>query len=216
MLQLSNTKNATSNCLQQPTPLTKYSQGATDMAKAILAIPLNFHNRTPVPAWHRKHLQYAIDAVNGYTPDKTWQPLSLLAVSLDMHAMGKGDLGGEYAFTNEEREILIQGAAILHDAYMNDRRTNRTADPGYVYLMRAVAPEVNWYKIGLSIDPNFRLKTFNAIKLPFAIELVCTIQTTSMRELERHLHQRFADQRVRGEWFDLDDADVEYIEGLAR
>ena len=101
------------------------------MAKAILAIPLNFHNRTPVPAWHRKHLQYAIDAVNGYTPDKTWQPLSLLAVSLDMHAMGKGDLGGEYAFTNEEREILIQGAAILHDAYMNDRRTNRTADPGY-------------------------------------------------------------------------------------
>ncbi len=32
------------------TPLTSHSQGATDMAKAILAFPSITFNRTPVPA----------------------------------------------------------------------------------------------------------------------------------------------------------------------
>ncbi len=182
------------------------------MANPILSSDDSIHKPTK---WHQRYMDVAIEAIEGRAPDKTWKPVNLFAFSQDMRQMGKGDLGGEYAFSEEERAILTQGAAILRDAYINEWRTDRPADPGYVYLMRADTPEVNWYKIGLSIDPEFRLKTFNAIKLPFEMELVCVIQTPSMRELESQLHGWFADRRLRGEWFSLSEDDVEFIEGLA-
>jgi len=46
-------------------------------------------------------------------------------------------------------------------------------------------------------------------------ELICTIATEDMHGLESRLHKRFADKRANGEWFLLDEADVEYIRGLA-
>lgn len=83
---------------------------------------------------------------------------------------------------------------------------------GFVYLLQGPAGA---YKIGRSIDPKNRLKTFGVL-LPFEVEYICLLETFDMLGLESLLHERFADKRVNGEWFALSPADVDYIKGLAR
>jgi len=81
---------------------------------------------------------------------------------------------------------------------------------GYVYLLKGG----NYHKIGLSKDTDRRMEEILP-KLPFETELVCTIATEDMYGLESRLHEQFADKRANGEWFKLNEADVEYIRRLA-
>lgn len=83
--------------------------------------------------------------------------------------------------------------------------------PGYVYLLSS---PFGFYKIGCSIKPKNRLLTFG-VTLPFEVECICLIYSRDMYGLEKQLHQHFADRRTRGEWFELSDADIEYVKGLA-
>lgn len=87
----------------------------------------------------------------------------------------------------------------------------RKAKAGYVYLLQQVNGA--HYKIGHTKDPESRNKTFG-IQLPFAVEFICLIKSEDMTMLEAELHQRFAEQRVNGEWFALSPEDIEYIKGL--
>jgi hypothetical protein len=87
----------------------------------------------------------------------------------------------------------------------------QTNGTGYVYLIQS---PTGAYKIGRTKDPNDRMATFS-VKLPFEVEYVCVIQTPDMYSLETDLHNRYAKQRVNGEWFQLNPEDVQYIKGLA-
>lgn len=84
--------------------------------------------------------------------------------------------------------------------------------PGYVYLLR----EINGphYKIGLTQNPQQRLKALSNT-LPYLVEFDVLIRTPHTLELERELHEKFADKRTTGEWFLLESEDVEYIRSLA-
>jgi len=82
--------------------------------------------------------------------------------------------------------------------------------PGYVYLLGGG----DYYKIGLSNNVNRRIEEISP-RLPFKTELICTIATDDMYGLEAGLHRQFAEKRANGEWFELDDEDVEYIRRLA-
>lgn len=82
---------------------------------------------------------------------------------------------------------------------------------GYVYLVQS---PTSAYKIGKTVDPDNRMKTFS-VKLPFEVDYVCVIQSDDMHTLETELHAKFEHKRVNGEWFDLDETDVEYIKSLA-
>lgn len=86
-----------------------------------------------------------------------------------------------------------------------------TGGAGYVYLVQS---PTGYYKIGRTVNPRNRLKTFGVL-LPFEVEFVAVISTPDMRELEKELHERFAMKRANGEWFALDQHDIEYIKGLA-
>jgi hypothetical protein len=88
-------------------------------------------------------------------------------------------------------------------------RVPTVSKSGYVYLIKA---STGAYKIGMSKDPNSRIATFKT--LPFDVELLALIQTDNMHELEKELHERFADKRRQGEWFNLSSEDVEYIKSL--
>jgi hypothetical protein len=83
------------------------------------------------------------------------------------------------------------------------------ADPGYIYLVQAVHPQ-NHYKIGLSKNPVERIRKMGVI-LPFPIEVKHLMKTNHMKRAEKHLHEEFSHKRLNGEWFDLDDADVQSI-----
>jgi hypothetical protein len=113
----------------------------------------------------------------------------------------------------QEREDTPLGPA---DYYIDERLTldfipkrSRQTQFGYVYLLKATN---GLHKIGLSKDAERRLKDFE--NLPFGVEYICVIESEDMRGLESSLHKRFAAKRVRGEWFDLDAEDVDYIRSL--
>jgi hypothetical protein len=53
------------------------------------------------------------------------------------------------------------------------------------------------------------------VLLPFEVEYVCLIKTDDMYALEKQLQREYSDKNIKGEWFALSPADVEYIKGLA-
>ena len=83
--------------------------------------------------------------------------------------------------------------------------------PGcYVYLMRDTTN--GYHKIGISNKPEFRERTLQSEKP--SIELLASKKypTRKIAEaIESALHTAYSQQRIRGEWFNLEDADVAAI-----
>ena len=80
---------------------------------------------------------------------------------------------------------------------------------GYVYVIQDIDISM-LYKIGRTINPKDRLNKF-AVELPFATEIVAIVATDDAPTLEWQLHQRYAESRKRGEWFDLKASQVREI-----
>lgn len=87
---------------------------------------------------------------------------------------------------------------------------SRVQRTGYVYLAYA---DTGHYKIGLSVDPRSRIKHFDT-KMPVEVKLVHVIETDDMQRLEGELHRRYEGQRVTGEWFELSQDDVAFIQSI--
>jgi len=92
---------------------------------------------------------------------------------------------------------------------LHKQKTKRKPRKGYIYLIQAITP-VNHYKIGLSKEPVTRIESMG-VKLPFPVETIHIFPTDDMTTTEKTLHENFADRRVNGEWFELDEGDVDYI-----
>ncbi|KAL8698079.1 MAG: hypothetical protein Q9201_006773 [Fulgogasparrea decipioides] len=77
---------------------------------------------------------------------------------------------------------------------------------GYIYLIHM--ENTTYYKIGMSLDPDIRLRTLQTGN-PHPLHLLSMQAVGDMRSAEVSLHQRFASQRVSNsnarEWFDLVD-----------
>ncbi len=82
--------------------------------------------------------------------------------------------------------------------------------PGFVYLIKSTE---GIYKIGLATIPDRRMYQLQR-KSPYQLEFDYLIKTTNCRALEAELHAHFFDKRVRNEWFDLDEKDVEYVKSI--
>ena len=78
---------------------------------------------------------------------------------------------------------------------------------GFVYFLRG--PN-NLVKIGKASRLDERIKNISP-KLPFGVELIHSIETNYMNELEREAHIMFCEQRIRGEWFQLTDIDIHHV-----
>lgn len=76
---------------------------------------------------------------------------------------------------------------------------------GYVYLIKMG----DSYKIGISRNPEQRLKEFT--KLPYPLEQICMQKVNNYYIIEEELHNKFVDKRKRGEWFDLNESDIDFI-----
>lgn len=94
---------------------------------------------------------------------------------------------------------------------------------GYVYLVHMVG--TGYYKIGVSIQPHERMRTFKikgVIKMPFdspqnpTFSLIHTIKTNDMYAVEKHFHEIYHEQRIyhpihRTEWFMLTQSQIAEI-----
>jgi hypothetical protein len=70
-----------------------------------------------------------------------------------------------------------------------------------------------YHKIGISNSPEYREKTLQSEKP--TIEMICNKRYISRKiahSFEQALHETFSDKRVRGEWFDLNQKNVQEIE----
>lgn len=81
---------------------------------------------------------------------------------------------------------------------------------GFVYLVESAG----YHKIGISKNVANRMAGM-VTNSPLPFTLVHTITTDDMAWAESQLHQRYAAQRVRGEWFDLCPDDIAYICAIA-
>ena len=80
----------------------------------------------------------------------------------------------------------------------------------YIYLMHDTTN--NFYKIGISNNPQYREKTLQSEKP--TIELIATKEFPVRKiaeSFEKALHQSFSNKRIRGEWFNLDILEVEQM-----
>lgn len=107
--------------------------------------------------------------------------------------------------------------------YKHPSKTHKGIDPDnhgvvfdwcYVYLMRDQSN--NYYKIGMSKTPEYRERTLQSEKP--TIDMICNKRLPSLKiakAFEKALHNAFADKRIRGEWFSLNENDVaEIVESL--
>lgn len=83
--------------------------------------------------------------------------------------------------------------------------------PGcYVYLMKDTSN--GYYKIGISNKPEYREKTLQSEKPSIELLACKKFPIRKIAEaIESALHNAYSQQRLRGEWFKLDDVDVAAI-----
>ncbi len=80
----------------------------------------------------------------------------------------------------------------------------------YVYLMKDTTN--GYYKIGISNKPEYREKTLQSEKPTIELLTCKKYPTRKIAEaIESALHSAYSQQRIRGEWFKLDDVDVAAI-----
>jgi regulator of replication initiation timing len=108
---------------------------------------------------------------------------------------------------NEKRKKLGMNQL---DENWEEIGTTKIKDACYLYLMKDF--NTGYYKIGISNSPEYREKTLQSEKP--TIEMICNKKYVSRRmaaSFEQALHKTFSEKRVRGEWFELNQNDVEEI-----
>jgi hypothetical protein len=81
----------------------------------------------------------------------------------------------------------------------------------YLYLIRSG----DHVKIGISRNIKARLADLQ-VGNPVPLAIIATFAFADAGPVERAVHERFADARVRGEWFQLKEGDLEVLANFCR
>lgn len=118
----------------------------------------------------------------------------------------------QFALTIEEENP----EEILRETIVADQIIQRMQDETFVYFIEAG----DYIKIGYSRDPIGRLSQIRkrqGVKLPDGLDpsraRILTVEQGT-QSLEKRLHDRFAEHRVAGEWFEKNDRLTHYIKSI--
>jgi len=84
-------------------------------------------------------------------------------------------------------------------------------DEGYIYIVHC-KDSAN-YKIGKSTQPTYRVKSHQT-SCPYELELEYHISVLNMTDVEHVVHGLYESKRVRGEWYELSEDDIEQIKAV--
>lgn len=84
------------------------------------------------------------------------------------------------------------------------------SDKGFIYVVEVDGN----YKIGRSITPKIRFGEYT--RLYQEPKTICCEYVGNYVEMEKRLHNLFADKRIRGEWFKLDEKDILEIQKILK
>lgn len=138
--------------------------------------------------------------------------ISILALAICMVGFGM-------LFTLDEnrraKELLKAAKLFSRFTPSDEAATTHNYKRGqYVYILQDI--DVSGFcKIGKTNNPAKRLYDFG-VKLPFRVQLIHIIQTDNMALLESILHRRYIRKRIRGEWFALEQGDIDTIKELRK
>jgi hypothetical protein len=102
--------------------------------------------------------------------------------------------------------VLIEHTEFYRDLFKNNYKIEKIKNKEYVYLM--VNNDSGYIKIGTSINPRYRERTLHSQEPKIFI----IAQWQCNKQIEKELHEKFKEKRVRGEWFNLKFKDLKYIE----
>lgn len=104
---------------------------------------------------------------------------------------------------------------VCYDIQVNpDVKRSGTPRHGFVYLLRLENPaDPDIYKIGRTKDLDQRFKPI-ALQLPYPVTLVWAWMSSDVEYAEAFLHATYEEQRLNGEWFRLEEADIQWLVGL--
>lgn len=116
----------------------------------------------------------------------------------------------DYAIAMYEklRESNLLDQPLQEETKSNENESNE--DECYVYIMEDTVN--HYFKIGISNKPEYREKTLQSEKP--TIELIRYKQYPSRKiakAIESALHESFSDKHLRGEWFELNELEVNQI-----
>lgn len=108
-----------------------------------------------------------------------------------------------------DRYKLLQHVNILFPVSLGciDYSSALTNNEGFVYVLKSA----HGYKIGKSKDVKNRVQLFN-VKLPFDVECIYYAYFDNYHKAETELHERYKHRLLQGEWFDLSNEDIAYIQ----
>jgi len=92
--------------------------------------------------------------------------------------------------------------------YPERRQRPERSREGYAYLVREHGGA---YKIGRAANLAHRVWSQISPKLPYPLSLVAAHQSDDAIELEAAFHEHFSGKRLAGEWFSLDEEDVQFF-----
>jgi len=80
---------------------------------------------------------------------------------------------------------------------------------GFVYLINQ--NKTNYYKIGYSIKNLKNRVCHMNMYSPYGCTLISVIETIHPKKIEKKMHEHFKDKRLNGEFFELNESDIEFF-----
>lgn len=103
----------------------------------------------------------------------------------------------------------LSGMPINFNREKNDQPKKKHQQSGYVYVLQGDG--TGFFKIGITTDIDRRTAQISP-KMPFESSLVLYAYVDDMRSTELYLHEKFNDNRVNGEWFELSASQIRDID----
>lgn len=95
---------------------------------------------------------------------------------------------------------------------INKTQQQKRNTPGYLYL---VVNEWGWRKIGISRKPPRRIYQLKRKHKDPSMHFDGLYKVSNMASCESFMHRLFSEKRVSGEWFDLDNREIQVFRFFA-
>lgn len=154
-------------------------------------------------------LERFYDKIEGSNPAS--EPF-VFTPELDFPEYARGYVESLRSLINTELQETIQSRE-LYSTEIKQSMAKREAERrvGFVYII--LNTRLNIYKIGKSKNPQSRIKGI-ALQTIDPIETIHVFAVKDMGKSESFLHNHFQEKRVTGEWFRLENADLETAKSL--
>lgn len=94
-------------------------------------------------------------------------------------------------------ELRVEQLQVVDPSHVPKRKKRAIANQIYI-----IQEEHGLVKIGITADFERRLKTLSAM-MPYDLCVITVLNTPIASQLEKAMHDHFAAQRIKGEWFRL-------------